>query len=179
MMGQPGMVASPGRGRLNRGTYYFSCLRSRLRIWSRETGLAVPLRVSPLILRSRADPGAYLLRSFSRFPRRRHSPFIYLYRQPPSGQSRVDEVTQLRTDGVHCRESAGAGPVDLKEGSFTNWSGLFRFHHEPILLCCCCHPIYSGRQTCGCTSRGHTGGRPHMISHPPSFCGASLNFSRE
>ena len=28
----------------------------------------------------------------------------------------------------------------------------------------------------GRTSRGHTGGRPHRISHPPSFCGACLNF---
>ena len=42
----------------------------------------------------------------------------------------------------------------------------------------CCHPIYSGRQACGRTSRGHTGGRLHRISHPPSFCGACLNFSR-
>ena len=42
-----------------------------------------------------------------------------------------------------------------------------------------CHLIYSGRQTCGRTSRGHTGGRLHRISHPPSFCGACLNFSRE
>ena len=32
----------------------------------------------------------------------------------PSGQSRVYRVTQLRTDGVHCRESAGTGPVNLK-----------------------------------------------------------------
>ena len=31
----------------------------------------------------------------------------------------------------------------------------------------------------GRTSRGHTGGRSHGISHPPSFCGACLNFSRE
>ena len=31
----------------------------------------------------------------------------------------------------------------------------------------------------GRTSRGHTGGRSHRISHPPSFCGAGLNFSRE
>ena len=30
----------------------------------------------------------------------------------------------------------------------------------------------------GRTSRGHTG-RSHRISHPPSFCGACLNFSRE
>ena len=36
----------------------------------------------------------------------------------------------------------------------------------------CCHPNYSGRQTCGRTSRGH------RIS-PPSFCGTCLNFSRE
>ena len=31
----------------------------------------------------------------------------------------------------------------------------------------------------GRTSRGHTGGRPHRISHPLSFCGACLNFYRE
>ena len=31
----------------------------------------------------------------------------------------------------------------------------------------------------GRTSRGHTGGTSHRISHPPSFCGACLNFSRE
>ena len=31
----------------------------------------------------------------------------------------------------------------------------------------------------GRTSRGHTGGRSHRIYHPPSFCGACLNFSRE
>ena len=31
----------------------------------------------------------------------------------------------------------------------------------------------------GRTSRGHIGGRSHRISHPPSFCGACLNFSRE
>ena len=28
----------------------------------------------------------------------------------------------------------------------------------------------------GRTSRGHTGVRSHKISHPPSFCGACLNF---
>ena len=31
----------------------------------------------------------------------------------------------------------------------------------------------------GRTRRGHTGGRSHRISYPPSFCGACLNFSRE
>ena len=37
-----------------------------------------------------------------------------LNRHTPSGQSRVYRVTQLRTDGVHCRESASTGPVNLK-----------------------------------------------------------------
>ena len=31
----------------------------------------------------------------------------------------------------------------------------------------------------GHASRGQTGGRPDRISHPPSFCGACLKFSRE
>ena len=47
-----------------------------------------------------------------------------------------------------------------------------------VCVCVFCHPIYSGRQACGRTSRGHTRGRSHRIS-PPSFCGACLNFSRE
>ena len=48
-----------------------------------------------------------------------------------------------------------------------------------LCVCLCCHPIYSGRQIFGRTSRGHTGGRSHRI-FPPSFCGACLNFlSRE
>ena len=37
-----------------------------------------------------------------------------LIRHTPSGQSRFYRVTQLRTDGVHCRESAGISPVNLK-----------------------------------------------------------------
>ena len=41
-------------------------------------------------------------------------PFIYLNRRTTSGQSRVNRVTQLRTDGVHCPESADTGPVALK-----------------------------------------------------------------
>ena len=36
------------------------------------------------------------------------------YRQSPPGQFRVDQVTQLRIDGVHCRGSTGARPVVLK-----------------------------------------------------------------
>ena len=47
-MDQPGKVANPGRGQLNR-ELIFPCSRACLRIWSRETGSAVPSRVSLLI----------------------------------------------------------------------------------------------------------------------------------
>ena len=44
---------------------------------------------------------------------------VHLYRQPPSGQSRVDRVTQLHNDGVHRRESAGTRPIVLKVARVT------------------------------------------------------------
>ena len=65
----------------------------------------------PVHLHAQAGSGAYL-RDSSRVPRRR--PFIRLSRHTPSGQSRVYRVTQLRTDGVECRESTGTEPVNLK-----------------------------------------------------------------
>ena len=77
-MDQPGKVANPARGQLNREKIIFPCPRSRLRIWSRETGSAVPSRVSLLILHTQAESGAYS-RGSSRVPRR--CPFIYL--KPP------------------------------------------------------------------------------------------------
>ena len=44
---------------------------------------------------------------------------------------------------------------------------------------CVLFPFILNIKFVGRTSRGHTGGRSHRISHPPSFCGACLNFSRE
>ena len=93
------------------GQKIFSCPRSRLRIWSRDTGSAVPSRVSLLIVYTQAGSGAYS-RNPSRFPRRR--PLIYLDHHTPLGQFRLHRVTQLRTNDVYCRESAGTGPVVLK-----------------------------------------------------------------
>ena len=51
---------------------------------------------------------------------------IYLCRHTPSGLSRVYRVTQLRTNGVHCRESVGTGSVVLKVVPITGavFSGL-------------------------------------------------------
>ena len=51
-----------------------------------------------------------------------------------------------------------------------------------VSLCVCVcvfFPFILDIKFVGRTSRGHTGGRSHRISPPPSFCGACLNFSRE
>ena len=76
-------------------------------------GFGSPVPRQPAHLHNTQTESGACLRDSSRVPRRR--PFIHLYRHTPSGQSRVYRVTQLRnTDGVHCRESAGTGPVNLK-----------------------------------------------------------------
>ena len=50
-MDQPGKVASPARGQLNRKTEYFSVrVRPCLRIWSLETDSAVQSRVNPTLI---------------------------------------------------------------------------------------------------------------------------------
>ena len=67
-MGQPGRLPIlPGQ--LNRGKRLFPCPCSCLRIWSRETGSAVPTRVSLLILHTRTQSGPNSRDSF-RFLRR-------------------------------------------------------------------------------------------------------------
>ena len=48
-MDQPGKVANPARGQLNRENVFFPCPHLRLRVWSRETGSAVPSSVSLII----------------------------------------------------------------------------------------------------------------------------------
>ena len=97
------MVANPARGQLNREKcFLFSCLRSRLRIWSRGTDSAVP-----------------------------PCDGVHWYHQSPSGRSQVYRVTLLRTDGVHCRKSIGTGPVVLKAVPVTGaaFSG-FTMNHD-------------------------------------------------
>ena len=48
-----------------------------------------------------------------------------------------------------------------------------------ILIVCVFFPFILDIKFVGRTSRGHTGGRSHRISHPPFFCGACLDFSRK
>ena len=42
----------------------------------------------------------------------------------------------------------------------------------------CCHPIYPGRQGCGRTSRGHTGGKLHGFLHLASAVFALIFMAR-
>ena len=76
-----------------------------------RNGFSRPVPRQPAHLHTQTELGAYLWDS-SRVLRRR--PLFILNRHTPSSQSRVYRVTQLRTDCVHCRESAGTGPVNLK-----------------------------------------------------------------
>ena len=109
-MHQSGKVANPARGQPNREINISLSAFAPENLVSRD-GFSSPLPFQPAYLHTQAESGAYL-RDSSRAPRRR--PFIYLNHHTPSGQSRVYRVTQLRTDGIHCREYAGIGPVNLK-----------------------------------------------------------------
>ena len=109
---QPSKVANPARGQLNRENEYFPVrVRSRLRIWPRETGSAVPSRVSLLISILRLN--LVLTCGIPTDFRGGVHLFILNCHTSP-GKSGVYRVTQWRTDGVHCRESVGTTPVNLK-----------------------------------------------------------------
>ena len=125
-MDQPSKVANPSRGQLNRKMNISLSAFAPENLASRD-GFGSPVPRQPAHLHTQAESGAYLWDS-SRVPRRR--PFIFLNRHTPSAQSRVYRVTPLRTDGVHCRESAGTGPVNLKV--VPNECASLAGHHGPI-----------------------------------------------
>ena len=108
---QPGKVTNPPRGQLIREIIISLSPFAPENMVSRD-GSGRPLPRQPAHLHTQAESGAYS-RDTSRVPRRR--PFIYLDRRTSSDQFRVYRVTQVPTEGVQCRESAGTGPVVLKE----------------------------------------------------------------
>ena len=78
---------------------------------------------------------------------------IYCFnRHTPSGLSRVHQVTQLRTDGVRYRESAGTGPIVLKVVPVTD--AAFAVHQGPINQWCASlfpHPLLVWSEHIECT----------------------------
>ena len=103
-MDQTGKVANPARGQLNKESPF-----APENLVSRD-GFGSPVPRQPAHLHIQAESGAYGVP----LDFRGGVHLFILNRHTPSGQSRVYRVTQLRTDGVHCRESAGTGPVNLK-----------------------------------------------------------------
>ena len=86
----------------------FPCPCSRLRIWSRETGSAVPSRVSLLISILRLN----LVLTYE-IPSEFRSAAASIYLFKTAIRHRVSPEL-LPTDGVHCQESAGTETVNLK-----------------------------------------------------------------
>ena len=116
-MDQPGNVANPVHGhQLNeQGKLIFPVRpRSRLRIWSLETSSAGPVPRQSAHCPHSSWIWCLLTRLLSISTA---AASIYLYRHPPSVSPEFIRalITHLRTDdSVHCRESAGTGPVVLK-----------------------------------------------------------------
>ena len=105
---QPGKVANPIRTQLKRENECFT-----VPVRAREFRLARLVRLSrPSSACSFSTLGLNLVLTHGippAFGGGIHSIFV-----PPVailGQSRVHEVMQMRTDGGHCRESAGTGPA--------------------------------------------------------------------
>ena len=108
-MDQPGKVANPARGQLNKENENFP-----VRVRAREFGLARRVWQShPASACSSPYSGRIWCFLTGCLPSSAAASII-IFENRASGQSRVHRVTQLRTDGVHYRESAGTGPVNLK-----------------------------------------------------------------
>ena len=106
---RPGKVANPARGQLKRETHISLSLYAPENLVSRD-GFGRPNLRQP----AHSPHSGSIWCLLTGFLPISAAASIYLYRHTPSGQSRVYPVTQLRTDGVHCREFAGTGPVVLK-----------------------------------------------------------------
>ena len=96
-------------------------------------------------------------------------------------------LSRFAPENLVSRDGFGR-PVPLQPAHFhTQAKSSFYIPYEispdfrgGVCACVCVFfPFILDIKFVGRTSRGHTGGRSHRISHPPSFCGACLNFSRE
>ena len=88
---------------------------------------------------------------------------IYIYDHTPSGQSRLYRVTQLRTDGVHCRESVVSKHNHCCTAAVRTVDPFF----PPDLCCCCCSIICCVSKHTGvqCTAAVHYG----PVFTPPTY----------
>ena len=139
-------------------TCFFPCSRSRLRIWSHETGSAVPSRVSPLILHTQSECGVNS-QDNSRFPLRR----------PCIPSTATGSVPSFSGHAIACRwcslPKVCRRRASSPQGSSSNGCCLFRYNHGPILLLLL---LLSSHLFWTSDLWTHKPGS-HRIS-PPSFC---------
>ena len=129
-------------------------------------GFSRPVPRQPAHLHTRAESGAYL-RDSSRVPRRR--PFIYC--KPPYA---IGSVPSLSGHAIayrwrslpRVRRHRASKPQGSSERII-----MLPWHVTLCVCVCVFFPFILDIKFVGHTSRGHTGGRSHRISHPPSFCG--------
>ena len=131
------MVANPARGQLNREKKKKSP-RLHLRIWSREAHSLRPFRPVPARSFSLLRLDMVLIRGIS--PASLDDIHLHnMYRQPPSGQSRIHLVTQGHTDDVHCQESTGTGPPVILKVILVTGVAFFRLNQGPTLFASLCN----------------------------------------
>ena len=104
----------------------FPCPRLQLRIWSRETGSAVPSRVSLLILHTQAESGAYSRDSHTF----RGGVNLFI---PPTA---IGSVPSLSSHKITYRwrslSRVRRHRAERPQGSSNNGCCLFRFHNGPF-----------------------------------------------
>ena len=128
-MDQPGKVANPARGQLNRENEY-----SPVPVLAWEFGLARRVQPSRPASACSSPYSGWIWCLLTGLLPSSAAASIW-NRHTPSGQSRVYRVTQLRTDGVHCRESDGTGPVNLKvvsNGCCLGRSPWTNYYYSPL-----------------------------------------------
>ena len=95
---------------------------------------------------------------------------------------RLNPSRETKFSGAYGDRGIFPFPVQLTTGRIGNLSypvDPYTLLYVMTMCVCVFFPFILDIKFVGRTSRGHTGGRSHRISHPPSFCGTRLNFSRE
>ena len=172
-MDQPDKVANPApRDQLKGKISITLSAFAPEKFFSRD-GFGSPVPRQLAHLHTQAESGAYL-RDSSRLPRRR--PFIYS--KPP--YATIGSVPSLSGPAIAYRWCSL--PRVRRHRTSTPQGNSERVLPRQVIMCnyfFVFFPFILDIKFIGRTSRGHTGGRSHRISHPPSFCGARLNFSCE
>ena len=144
-MDQPGKVANPARGQLNREKI-FSCPRACLRIWFRETGSAVPSRVSLLVSILRLNlvltygiPPEFRVQPDERvcIPRGKRQPYRRpVHRGRPARTQRMVQLPEVHPRTVRPTERSprAQNPDAKSRGTRDNIIGRIRTFRAPLSL---------------------------------------------